>query len=51
MVFLQVVSGVLPAELSLIQDQLQVLGLNQNLSELQRYTWGSEGETHDDLVV
>nr|XP_040028098.1 dynein beta chain, ciliary-like isoform X5 [Gasterosteus aculeatus aculeatus] len=39
----QVVSGVLPAELSLIQDQLQVLGLNQNLSELQRYTWGSEG--------
>ncbi|XP_037314058.2 dynein heavy chain 9, axonemal isoform X2 [Pungitius pungitius] len=39
----QVVSGVFPAELSLIQDQLQDLHLNQNLSDLQRYTWGSEG--------
>ncbi|KAL6103671.1 dnah17 [Pungitius sinensis] len=52
----QVVSGVFPAELSLIQDQLQDLHLNQNLSDLQRYTWGSEGlqqqvEQNRDVVL
>ncbi|XP_075933603.1 dynein axonemal heavy chain 17-like isoform X3 [Anarhichas minor] len=37
----QVASDVLPVELPLIRDQLQ--DLNQDLSELQRYTWSSEG--------
>ncbi|XP_034411078.1 dynein heavy chain 17, axonemal-like isoform X3 [Cyclopterus lumpus] len=37
----QVASDVLPVELPLIQDQLQ--DLYQNLSELQSYTWSSEG--------
>ncbi|XP_068565357.1 dynein axonemal heavy chain 17-like isoform X2 [Cebidichthys violaceus] len=37
----QVASDVLPVELPLIRDQLQ--DLNQNLLELQGYTWNSEG--------
>ncbi|KAM8850133.1 dynein axonemal heavy chain 17-like isoform 3-T3 [Spinachia spinachia] len=52
----QVVGGVLTEDFSLIQDQLQDLDLNQNLSELHRYTWGSEGlqqqvEQNRDMVL
>lgn len=43
MVLLQVVRDVLQVELPLIQDQLQ--DLSQPLSELQRNTWSSEGDT------
>lgn len=43
------VSDALQVELPLIQDQLQ--DLSQHLSELQKNTWSSEGDTSAHLDI
>lgn len=48
-VLLQVLSEVLQVELPLIQEQLQ--DLNQTLSQLQRKSWGCEGDVLHETFI